>query len=159
MIGLIPKEILIAAISSILSVFAAFYIPKLLSTEDVALEYAPFYKEEFINIPNLLDGRVEILVDGNPQTNLSVTDVYLFNRSDKDLKQIPITFEFYNEDNKPLPEILGKKLTKPDTFPGDSISEIPQKDNKFVRYNITSLPVADGYDTDFIASFVFLGDK
>lgn len=153
----ISKEIWIAGVSVILGALATFYVPKLLTADDVALEFAPIHKEKFINIPNLLDGRVEILVDGKPQSNLSVTDVYLFNRSHRDLKEIPVTFEFYNEDNSNLPEILGKKLSRPDTFPKDSITEIPQKDNRFVRYKISSLPIADDYDTDFVASFVFLG--
>lgn len=159
MFNQIPKEIWIAGISALLGALASFYVPKMLAEDDVALEFAPFYKERFINIPNLLDGRVEILVDGKPQSNLSVTDVYLFNRSYKDLKEIPITFEFYKEDNSLLPEVLGKQLSKPDTFPKDSITEIPQQDNQFVRYKISSLPIADDYNTDFIASFVFLGDS
>lgn len=159
MFNQIPKEIWIAGISALIGALASFYVPKLLTADDVALEFAPFYKEKFINIPNLLDGRVEILVDGKPQSNLSVTDVYLFNRSYKDLKEIPVTFEFYEEDNSLLPEVLGKQLSKPDTFPRDSITEVPQQDNQFVRYKISSLPIADDYKTDFIASFVFLGDS
>lgn len=155
----IPKEIWIAGISALLGALASFYVPKLLTADDVALEFAPFYKEKFINIPNLLDGRVQILVDGKPQSNLSVTDVYLFNRSYKDLKEIPVTFEFYKEDNSLLPQILGKQLSKPDTFPQDSITEVPQQNNQYVRYKISSLPVADNYNTDFIASFVFLGEN
>jgi hypothetical protein len=159
LINQIPKEVRVAGIAALLGALASFYIPKLLTADNVALEFAPFYKEKFINIPNLLDGRVEILVDGKPQSNLSVTDVHLFNRSHKDLKEIPVTFEFYKEDNSQLPEVLGKQLSKPDTFPKDSITEVPQQDNQFVRYKISSLPIADDYDTDFIASFVFLGDS
>jgi len=155
----IPKDIWIAGISALFGALASFYVPKFLIADDVALEFAPFYKEKFINIPNLLDGRVQILVDGKPQSNLSVTDVYLFNRSHKDLKEIPVTFEFYKEDNSLLPEVLGKQLSKPDTFPKDSITEVPQQDNQYVRYKISSLPVADDYETDFVASFVFLGDS
>ncbi len=159
MFNKIPKEIWIASISTLIGALISTYVPKLLTADDVALEFAPIYKEKFINIPSLLDGRVEIRVDEEPQSNLSVIDVYLFNRSNKDLKEIPITFEFYREDGSLLPEVLGKNLSKPDTFPKDSIIEIPQQDNQFVRYKISSLPVADDYKTDFVASFVFLGNS
>ena len=159
MFGQISKEIWRGGISILLTALVTLYVPKLLTDDDVALEFAPIHKEKFINIPNLLNGRVQILVDGKPQSNLSVTDIYLFNRSHKDLKEIPITFEFYNEDSSSLPKVLGKQLSKPDTFPKDSITEVPQQDNQYVRYKISSLPVADGYETDFVASFVFLGDR
>lgn len=155
----IPKEIWIATVSAVLGALISFYIPNLLKADNIELEFAPFYKEKFINIPNLLDGRVEISVDGKPQTNLSVMDVYLFNRSYKDIKNIPITFEFYDDGSSPLPELLGKQLKVPETFPKDSASEVVQSDNSHVRYKISSLPVADGYDTEFVASFVFLGEK
>ena len=154
----IPKEIWIAAVSAILGALASFYIPSLLKADNIELEFAPFYKEKFINIPNLLDGRVEISVDGNPQQNLSVMDVYLFNRSYKDLKKIPLTFEFYNDGSSPLPELLGKQLKVPETFPKDSVSEVVQTDGSHVRYEVSSMPVSDDYDTEFIASFVFLGE-
>ncbi|GAA0689982.1 hypothetical protein GCM10009104_15700 [Marinobacterium maritimum] len=158
MVNSIPKEIWIAAVSAILGALASFYIPSLLKADNIELEFAPFYKEKFINIPNLLDGRVEISVDGKPQQNLSVMDVYLFNRSYKDIKKIPLTFEFYSDGNSPLPELLGKQLKVPETFPKDSVSEVVQTDRSHVRYEVSSMPVADDYDTDFIASFVFLGE-
>ena len=153
----ITKEIWIAFISAMLGALASFYIPKLLTSDKVELEYAPIYKEKFINVPELLGGRVEISVDGRTQDNLSVLDVYLFNRSHKDLKDIPITFEFYIEGQSDLPKLLGKQLKIPDTFPKDSITEMPLADANHVRYKISSLPVTANYDTDFIASFVFLG--
>jgi len=157
--GSISKEVFIAVVSAILGALASFYIPNLLKADNVELEYAPFYKEKFINIPSLLDGRVEISVDGTPQKNLSVMDVYLFNRSYKDIKNIPITFEFYEDENTPLPELLGKQLRVPETFPQDSVSEVIQSDNRHVRYKVSSLPVADDYNTEFVASFVFLGER
>lgn len=157
--NIITKEIYIAVISAMVGALAFFYIPNLLKNDNVEIEFAPFYKEKFINVPDLLNGRVEIAVDGKPQKNLSVMDVYLFNRSYKDLKNIPITFEFYKNDGSVLPRLLGKQLKIPKTFPKDSVIEVPQTDSKHVRYKISSMPAAEKYETDFIASFVFLGEE
>lgn len=154
----IIELLVVIIITAVITTAVTHFFPTLVP-QKVALEFAPVYKEKFINIPSLLDGRVEILVDGKAQKNLSTTDVLLFNRSSKDIKNIPITFQFFNEDNTPLPKMLSKILTAPDTFPPDSITEILQKSNGSVRYEISSFPVSEDRSTDFVASFIFLGDK
>ena len=130
----IPKEIWIATVSAVLGALISFYIPNLLKADNIELEFAPFYKEKFINIPNLLDGRVEISVDGKPQTNLSVMEVYLFNRSYKDIKNIPITFEFLDDGSSPLHGLLCRQLKGPEACPKNSASEVVQSENCNVRY-------------------------
>ena len=148
------EKLFIGVVCSILT----FLLPKIFTSNDLELEYAPLLKERFINIPSLLNGQVQILVDGKPQSNLSVLDVYLFNRSHKDLKNIPLTFEFFSQGGGEVPELLGKNLSKPDSFPKDSITEIPLGDPNQVRYKITSMPTVNNTKTEFVASFVFLGD-
>ena len=57
LVNQIPKEIWIAGISALLGALASFYVPNLLTADDVALEFAPFYKEKFINIPRVSRGQ------------------------------------------------------------------------------------------------------
>ncbi|MDO6569090.1 hypothetical protein Q4561_18605 [Alteromonas sp. 1_MG-2023] len=158
MLNRIPREVWISLFSIIITALLSHYIPKILEANSIELEYFESNKNEYINVPELLDGRVEILVDGKPQKNLTSVDILLFNRSHKDLKDIPITFEFKSpEPSKPI-QLLSKQLSKPETFPKDSVSEVPQQNTGSVRYKIKSFPIEDDYSTDFVASFIFLGD-
>lgn len=158
MFNRIPREFWISLISIIITAIMSHYIPKLLEVNSIELEFFERKKSEYINIPELLNGRVKILVDDIPQKNLTSTDILLFNRSHKDLKEFPITFEFESpEPSKPI-QLLSKQLSAPENFPKDTIEEITQKDENSVRYMLKSFPKDNDDSTDFVASFVFLGD-
>ena len=159
MFSRIPREAWISLFSIVITAVLSYYIPKILEVNSIELEFFERNKNEYINVPELLDGRVEILVDGKPQKNLVSTDILLFNRSHKDLKNVPITFEFESpEPSQPI-QLLSKQLSKPETFPEDSVEEVAQKNKSAVRYKIKSFPTDDDYSTEFVASFIFLGDK
>lgn len=83
----IKKDLLITLASALAASLSTYYIPLTLSDDDLELEFSPLVNEKFINVPDLLRGRVEVLVDGHPQSNLSIIEVYLFNRPHKAFNQ------------------------------------------------------------------------
>lgn len=152
----VKPQIIVGLILTTFSGVFGYYFPTLIKGKPT-IEYIRVPKEKFIDLPKALDGRVQILVDGNNESNLSVLDVAIYNRSSQDLRNIPLTFLFYDDKNLPLPKLLGRKFSQPDQFPDDSIQDKSELSSNKIRYNISSLPENSDSYTDFVASFIFAG--
>ncbi len=130
-------------------------------TNDSILEYRTAFQDNYFEIPGKATEELEIHHKGRKIEDISVYDVYIYNRLGwvKEPENVTVFFEISEKENKPIPKLIKPKLYPPSSLPQEiGIREEKQSKKNLYAFKIGVIKKTDRKDP-YIARFIFEGTE
>jgi hypothetical protein len=150
----------LALVSTLVVAFIGGAVTNVVTSNSI-LEYKSAFQDKYFEIAGKAPEDLEIQHKGRKLEDISVYDIYIHNRLQwfKEPENVKIFFEISEKENKPIPQLIVKKLYSPSNLPqGIGIESEEQNVKNLYAFNIKVVKKTDQRDP-YIARFIFEGKE